>query len=329
MNIIGTINPWGCKNFNNTIRGVINKGINCFRVNLKTYYLKEHFDYLVEVIEQIQMIDNAVSFIFDIGYPRDTTRTIIMNDKGYIKPIENKIYISNNVPFYSENIVFINTNLNVESGDIIYYGDGQLYFTVTRCCGKGLWEICVNTAETVIWGNTALHFRSEVCDKPQNLDLVIDFLSKIQFKLDYRVALSFVEGKADIESFFKLCGAQNIISKIESQKAIDNIEEIMDCCDYIMLGRGDLLFNTKIENFFDNEIAVIRKCNERRKKIIVSTGILVSMQDEILPSRAELIDFLLLIKLEVDSINLSSHIIQSENIDNVINLINKLEKQCY
>lgn len=48
------------------------------------------------------------------------------------------------------------------------------------------------------------------------------------------------------------------------------------------------------------------------------------MKNELLPARAELIDLILLNELGVHSINLSSHILQSENIDKVVELINSL-----
>lgn len=98
----------------------------------------------------------------------------------------------------------------------------------------------------------------------------------------------------------------------------------MKYSEHIMLGRGDLLFNTKLESFLHNQVTVIKKCNENNKDIIVSTGILTSMKNELLPARAELIDLILLNELGVHSINLSSHILQSENIDKVVELINSL-----
>jgi len=324
MNIMGTINPWGCENFSDVIKKVIAKGIKCFRVNLKTYYEKEHFNYLLNIINEMILIDNDISFVFDIGFPRDTTRTIVNNDKGYIKVNGNDIYISNKSPYYSKDTIFINANLDVKIGDIIYYGDGQSYLTVIGCCAEGLWEAKTSTCDMVIWGNTAMHFEKEAYEMPHNMELIRAFLIKIESSINYKVALSFVETKEDIEDFVELCGNQKIISKIESQKAIDNLDEIMKYSEHIMLGRGDLLFNTKLESFLHNQVTVIKKCNENNKDIIVSTGILTSMKNELLPARAELIDLILLNELGVHSINLSSHILQSENIDKVVELINSL-----
>lgn len=169
-----------------------------------------------------------------------------------------------------------------------------------------------------------MHFEKEAYEMPHNMELIRAFLIKIESSINYKVALSFVETKEDIEDFVELCGNQKIISKIESQKAIDNLDEIMKYSEHIMLGRGDLLFNTKLESFLHNQVTVIKKCNENNKDIIVSTGILTSMKNELLPARAELIDLILLNELGVHSINLSSHILQSENIDKVVELINSL-----
>lgn len=324
MNIVGTINPWGCDDFIGTIRNVIDLGIKTYRVNLKTYYKKEHFDYLLEVMREMLLIDDELSFIFDIGFPRDTSRTVINNNKGYIKVKGNDIYLSNGFSFFSDETVFINKEVKIRSGDIIFYGDGQYYFTVTELCSDGRWRAETNIPDITIWGNTALHFNKEIQENPYNMDLISVFFEEIRSKIDYKVALSFVESKSDLESFSKLCGDLDVICKIESQKAIDNLDEILEVCDHIMLGRGDLFFNTKIEDFLKNQMTVIKKCIEKNKTIIVSTGILTSMKDDILPARADLIDILMLNELGVQCINLSSHLIQSANIKKIVELVDGL-----
>lgn len=322
MDIIGTINPWGCDNFNELINKIINKGVRYFRVNLKTYYKKEHFEYLTKIIYEMMSIEKDILFIFDIGYPKDTSRTIINNDKGYIEIKENDIYISNNSPNYSDNTIFIDPEIYLEINDVIYYGDGQYYLTIIDEYGDGIWKARVSNTNIKIWGNTALHFKNESRYTPYNIYLILNFLNSLNSKIKYKVALSFVESKKDVDSFINLSGIRNIICKIESQAGVDNIEEIIPAADSIMLGRGDLLFNSKVECFLHNEVQVIKKCKENRKAIIVSTGILSSMEQNMLPTRAELIDFILLKELGVDIINLSGHIIKSRNIDWVMELIN-------
>lgn len=324
MDIVGTINPWGCNDFIGTIRNVIDLGIKTFRVNLKTYYEEDHFEYLLKIIREMLLINNELSFIFDIGFPRDTSRTIINNENGYIKVEGNNLYLSNESSFFSNDTVFINEEVELKVGDIIFYGDGQYYFIITEHHSDGRWKAKTNISDITIWGNTAVHFHNEVHEKPYNMNLICMFFEEIKSQIDYKVALSFVESQNDIENFFRLCGNQEIICKIESQKAIDNLDEIVENCNYIMLGRGDLFFNARIEDFLKNQITVIKKCIEKNKTVIVSTGILTSMKDDILPDRADLIDFLMLNELGVQCINLSSHLIQSTNIKPIVELINGL-----
>ena len=325
MNIIGTINPWGCNKFIDVIKHVINIGITCFRVNLKTYYEKEHFDYLIEVIKKMILVDNTISFIFDIGFPRDTARTVINNNNGFIEINEKDLFISNGVPSYSQNTIYINKSVNLQCGDIIYYGDGQYNFTISECCSPGLWKAIPNIRDIVIWGNTALHFPREIYEEPQNMELISAFFSDIKSLINYKIALSFVEGKEDILKFIESYGETNIICKIESFKGIENIDEILELCDCIMLGRGDLLFNSEFNKFLYSQEVVVKKCIENNKQIIVSTGILTSMKNNLLPARTELIDILLLKQLGVTNINLSSHLLQSSNIDRVVELIDSLK----
>ena len=59
----------------------------------------------------------------------------------------------------------------------------------------------------------------------------------------HEVAWSFIECKEDLEdiALLKLKYNFKIISKIETQRAVENIENIISLSDGIILGRGDFL----------------------------------------------------------------------------------------
>ena len=68
-----------------------------------------------------------------------------------------------------------------------------------------------------------------------------------------------------------------IISKIECQEALDNLDEIIRESDGIMVARGDLSIETPSENVPHHREVIIRKTNLARKPIITATGMLESM----------------------------------------------------
>ena len=67
------------------------------------------------------------------------------------------------------------------------------------------------------------------------------------------LAVSFVNTADDVKAVRDLCKEFHredmiIISKVETQYAIDNLQEIVDASDYIMVARGDLGIETGLEN---------------------------------------------------------------------------------
>jgi pyruvate kinase len=134
------------------------------------------------------------------------------------------------------------------------------------------------------------------------VNLKLDFMSDDDRKditfaathsCDY-LALSFVNAKEDViearEIVEKAGGDALIISKIESQMGIDNIDEIIDESDGIMVARGDLGVEAPMEELPMIQKDIIRKCREKGKFAIVATEMLASMYESPRPTRAEVSD---------------------------------------
>ncbi len=134
------------------------------------------------------------------------------------------------------------------------------------------------------------------------VDLKLEFISEVDKKdiefaathsCDY-LALSFVNCKEDVkaarEIIEKSGGDARIISKIESQQGIDNIDEIINESDGIMVARGDLGVEVPMEELPVLQKEIIRKCREQGKFAIVATEMLASMYNSPRPTRAEVSD---------------------------------------
>lgn len=115
----------------------------------------------------------------------------------------------------------------------------------------------------------------------------------IKNNIDY-FAVSFVGDKEDItdcrEIIKKHNGSQPIIAKIERQKALDNLDEIIDVSDAIMIARGDLGEEVPMETIPFIQDKIIKKSKLSGKPVITATQMMLSMTENVLPTRAEVSD---------------------------------------
>jgi len=107
-------------------------------------------------------------------------------------------------------------------------------------------------------------------------------------------AISFVREGEDVErtrrAIVQAGGDQPVISKVEHQEAIRNIDGIIEASDGIMVARGDLGIEVPPWEVPLLQKGIIEKCNEAGKPVIVATQMLESMVFNPRPSRAEASD---------------------------------------
>lgn len=106
------------------------------------------------------------------------------------------------------------------------------------------------------------------------------------------IAASFVRRASDVLEIREVLEEEGhpgiqIISKIENQEGIDNIDEILDVSDGIMVARGDLGVEVPTEEVPIMQKTIIKKCNQAGKPVITATQMLDSMQVNPRPTRAE------------------------------------------
>ena len=81
-----------------------------------------------------------------------------------------------------------------------------------------------------------------------------------------------------------------IIAKIETQQAVDNIVEIIHASDGIMIARGDLGAELPFEKLPVIQDDIVDRCRAMGKPVIVATHMLESMIVQPTPTRAEVTD---------------------------------------
>ncbi|KAE8902837.1 Pyruvate kinase [Phytophthora fragariae] len=108
------------------------------------------------------------------------------------------------------------------------------------------------------------------------------------------VSGSFVRSAANVRAIRECLGEDGrhirVHAKIESQEALQNIDEIIAEADGIHVSRGDLGMELSPERVFLAQKMIIGKANRAGKPVVTSTQMLQSMTKKIIPSNAECTD---------------------------------------
>ena len=108
-------------------------------------------------------------------------------------------------------------------------------------------------------------------------------------------SISFVNSARDVEdvrNYLASLGKKDsfIISKIESAKGVEKMDEIIDASDGIMVARGDMGVELPMEYVPLVQKRIIKQCNKAGKIVITATQMLESMTENPRPTRAEVSD---------------------------------------
>ena len=179
------------------------------------------------------------------------------------------------------------------AGDVILLNNGLLSFRVERIEGSRIYTRVLVGGE--LSDRKSMSFPGKVMkQKYLSEQDKKDIAFGVENGVDY-IACSFVSCKQDlldVRAYLEEIGATNIelIAKIENQSGFDNIEEICECCDGIMVARGDMGVEVPFEQLPAMQKTLITKCRLLGKRVITATEMLESMIHNPRPTRAEISD---------------------------------------
>ncbi|AFA48064.1 pyruvate kinase [Acetobacterium woodii] len=276
------------------LRELIINGMNVARLNFSHGSHEEHAARIKRIKEVRKELGIPIAIMLDTKGPEIRTGDL-ENEKVELVTGENVTLttepISGDQKHFS--VSYKNLPKEVSAGCRILIDDGLIQLEVE------------NTNETeincrVLNGGT-LGSKKSINIPGVNIELPAltekdksDIIFGIQQKVDY-VAASFVRKPHDVLAIRKVLeqnggGGIYIISKIENQEGVENIDRILDVSDGIMVARGDLGVEIPAEEVPLVQKSIIRKCNLLGKPVITATQMLDSMMRNPRPTRAEVGD---------------------------------------
>lgn len=289
--IVATVGP-NCDSVEKLTR-LIREGVSVFRFNLKHNTQKWHSIRIARVQKAARIAGKPVATLLDfqgpeirIGVFKEKTLRLKKGDKVYFVTLEGETA--------EKEIVLNNLELlqKLNPGQKILLDAGAFIFEViknekTRVLTKVTEGGILTSRKSVNIPGVELSLPTLA--KKDIEDITLASREKVDF-----VALSYVREKKDIvifrEALIKQNVNANIIAKIETKKAIDNLDQIIDVSDGVMVARGDLGVEFPLEQVPFLQKQIIQKCLKLGKPVITATQMLESMIVNPSPTRAEISD---------------------------------------
>ncbi len=216
---------------------------------------------------------------------------------------------------------------DVKAGDRILIDDGLISLRVEGVSGGDI--VCTAENSGKIKDSKGINVPSVNINLPSLTEKdKQDLLFGVENGVDY-IAASFIRNADDVRGiryFLDYNGGEEIriISKIENQEGLTNIDEIIAVSDGIMVARGDLGVEIPEEDVPIAQKEIIRKCNEAGKIVVTATQMLDSMMRNPRPTRAEITDIANAIFDGTDAIMLSGETASGSYPEESVRMMDKI-----
>lgn len=214
---------------------------------------------------------------------------------------------------------------DVGIGNTIFLDDGLLELRVVEVKDNDL--VCSVEVGGELTQKKGVSLPRVSVDLPAITDKDLkDIEFAVKAEVDY-LAISFVRRAEHIKQVREIVAQYDsdidLIAKIESQEAIEHLDEIIAEADAVMVARGDLGVEIPAETVPIVQREIIEKCNAAGKPVITATQMLESMKKSPRPTRAEVTDVAHAILDGTDAIMLSGETAVGEYPVDAVKVMNK------
>lgn len=273
------------------MKELIRNGLDAARVNFSHGTYETHGEIIKKLKQAREELNAPIPLILDTKGPEIRIKTF-ENNKIRLEQGDKFTLTTEDVPGTQERVSVTYADLpkDLQKGSRVLIDDGLVELRVESIVGPEV------HCEVVTGGDISSRKGVNLPGVQVNLPSltekdISDLKFGIENEFDY-VAASFIRSASDVVKIRKVLeenGGENIqiISKIENQEGVDNIEEILEVSDGIMVARGDLGVEIPPEEVPLVQKMLIALANRRGKPVITATQMLESMVKSPRPTRAE------------------------------------------
>lgn len=287
--IIATIGP-SCES-EEMIAEMIKAGVNVFRFNFKHNTVDWHNQMIDRVDKVAKSLKVRIGTLIDLQGPEIR---VVMNEEDIEINVGDKLLLGEEALTSAKtgfSITHPEVISHLESGQKIVLDDGAFEFVVLKKAGQVLLE---SKSSGILKPRKTMNIPGADFPFPVLIDRDLEGIRLAKRRQVDFVALSFVRSAQDVQTLRqemrKLGVKSQIVSKIETQKSINDIDAIIEASDGIMVARGDLGVELPLEQVPYYQKLIINKCIENGKFAITATQMLQTMITSPLATRAEISD---------------------------------------
>ena len=331
--IVCTIGP--ASDSEEMLRQLMAVGMNVCRLNFSHGEHAEHLDRIEKIKKLRKELGKHIGIMLDLKGPEIRIGKFD-TDSIQLKPGDKFTLTTRDVIGNKEIVSISYEGLpnDVEIGSRILIDDGLVEFIVEDIVdGTEIKTRVVNYGE--LKDRKGVNVPNVRVNLPSLVEKDIeDIKFGIANGVDF-IAASFVRSASDVINIKKVLedngGSEiKIISKIENEEGVSNLDEIIEMSDGIMVARGDLGVEVSNEKIPIVQKDIIRKTNLAGKPVITATQMLDSMIRNPRPTRAEVNDVANAILDGSDAVMLSGETAAGkyplESVTQMVNIANSIEE---
>ena len=288
------------------IRSLYENGMNVIRINSAHASLEG----AQQIVDNVRAVSDKIAILIDTKGPEVRLTGISDPDGISVNKGDVVYFLAGEEQESSKDALYTNCRTfvrDVPAGAKILIDDASLELHVTdKDADRLVCEVCNNG---VIKGKKSINVPDVHINLPSLTEKDRIFIRwAIDADIDF-IAHSFVRSKDDLAEIQSMLDEARshikIISKIENQQGIDNLDEILHHCYGVMIARGDLGVEIPEEKIPLIQKEIVQRCRVFRKPVIIATQMLHSMIENPRPTRAEVTDIANAIFQRTDAIMLS------------------------